>query len=329
MPSAAILTLNGCYASSATGFADVLQVANSHLLRQGKSEDTYKWRFVSASGETVSASNGMSLQTHQVKAKDRFDLVFIPSIHYPGSRAFGQLLKREESSCEWLARKWQDGALIAANCTGTFLLAQTHLLDQRIATTTWWLERQFRELYPLVDLQMRPILTEADRLICAGASASYLLQAIRVIESFSGRLISTRTAKTMLIDVSQNTQTPYLPLLVEKEHADSLVNNAQQWLHSNMAQELRLADMAKALCVSEKTIARRFRSALDTTPVRYLQNLRIDAARTLLELGDLNIDQIAAQVGYTDSSSFSRLFRERMGVSPGNYRSRFESPRLN
>lgn len=323
MPCAAILAFDGCYASSATGFADILQVANSHLQRQGSSAHGYQWRFVSLSGGLVTTSNGLAIQTQKIKPRERFDLIFIPSIHYAGSRAFDQLLERERAACTWLVQQWQAGAWIAANCTGTFLLAQSQLLDLRMATTTWWLERQFRERFPRVDLQLRPILTEADRLVCAGAQASYLLQAIRMIERFSGRAISTQTARTMLIDVSQNTQTAFLPLLVEREHGDSLVSQAQHWLQGNMQHEIRMTQLAKALCVSEKTLVRRFKSALEMTPLNYLQNLRLDAARALLELGDQNIDQIAIQVGYLDVSSFSRLFRERMGISPGSYRSRF------
>ncbi|AZC18428.1 GlxA family transcriptional regulator [Pseudomonas sp. CMR5c] len=325
MPCAAILTFDGCYASSATGFADILQVANSHLRRQDDGLDSYTWHFVSRAGGSITTSNGLSLQTRKISSRSRYDLVFIPSIHYAGARAFDQLLEREQAVSAWLVRQWRGGAWIAANCTGTFLLAQSRLLDRRTATTTWWLERQFRECFPLVDLQPQPILTEAERLVCAGAQASYLLQAVRIIERFSGPLVSRQTARTMLIDVSQNSQAAFLPLLVAREHNDSLVSQAQQWLQNHMHREVRMSDMAQALCVSEKTIVRRFKAALESTPLNYLQNLRLDAAKVLLEQSDQNIDQVAVQVGYLDVSSFSRLFRERIGISPGSYRERFAS----
>ncbi len=326
MPNAAILALEGCYASSLGGFADILQVANSHLRKQqGGSAAFFEWRFVSLGGQSISASNGLQLQTHKIDAREKFDLVFIPSLHYAGHKQFDELLRRQSAACAWLASQWQRGAWLAANCTGTFILAQTGLLDDRIATTTWWLERQFRTRFPRVNLQLRPVVTEVDRLLCAGASASYMLQAIRVVERFAGPVIASQCAKSMLIDISQTTQTPYLPLLADIDHTDALVHRAQHWLHKNMSRGVRIAELAADMAVSERTLIRRFNAVLDLSPLTYLQRLRIDSARALLEAGDLGIEQIATQVGYSDTSSFSRLFRERMGVSPGAYRSRFQS----
>jgi len=325
MPRAAILTFDGCYASSVGGFADILQIANSHLRRQdGPGADVFEWRFVSPSGEPAVASNGLSLQTHKLGPRERYDLVFVPSVHYGGHRQFDKLLDRQADACSWLVGQWRAGAWVAANCTGTFILAQTGLLDGRTATTTWWLEQQFRAKYPQVDLQLRSVLTESDRLICAGASASYLLQTVRVIERFCGPLIASQCAKAMLIDVSQTSQIPYLPLLAQRTHSDSLVHRAQHWLQSNMVKEARIGELARALSVSDRTLIRRFRTALDQTPLAYLQDLRLEAARALLETSALSIEEIAGQVGYIDTSSFSRLFRERVGMSPGTYRSRLQ-----
>jgi transcriptional regulator GlxA family with amidase domain len=325
MPTAAILTFDDCYASSVGGFADILQIANSYLRRQdGAGAALFEWQFVSPSGAPAMASNGLSLQTQPLKRRQRFDVIFVPSIHYRGHREFDRLLEGQSDACAWLAGQWRTGSWVAANCTGTFLLAQTGLLDGRTATTTWWLERQFRAKFPAVDLQLRSVLTEADRLICAGASASYLLQTIRVIERFSGPTVASQCAKSMLIDVSQTSQIPYIPLLTQRDHSDSLVRRAQQWLQSNMDKDLRISDLADALAVSDRTLIRRFRSALDQTPLNYLQDLRLESARALLETSALSVEKIATQVGYGDTSSFTRLFRQRIGMSPGSYRSRFQ-----
>ena len=84
-----------------------------------------------------------------------------------------------------------------------------------------------------------------------------------------------------------------------------------------------MSDLANDLGVSERTIIRHFQTALDQPPLRYLQSLRIEAARSLLEAGDLNVERIAMQVGYNDTSSFCRLFKEKVGLSPRAYRGRF------
>ncbi|OWV29727.1 GlxA family transcriptional regulator [Halomonas campaniensis] len=326
MPQAAILTLDNCYASTVAGFADILKVANSHLrLEKAPVSELFDWDFVSMSGEPAIASNGMALHTHKLDLSKRYDLVFVPSIYYGGHRLFDSFLDLQSNACEWLTTQWSSGAWVAANCTGTFILAQTGLLNGRSATTTWWLEKHFRGKFPGVNLQLQPVLTEEDRLICAGASASYLVQTVRVIERFAGPVIASLCAKTMLIDVSQTNQIPYLPLLGKKSHSDALVYRAQQWLQSNMSRTIRMSELSATLAVTERTLNRRFRSVMDQTPLAHLQDIRLEAARALLESSSDSVENIAGQVGYSDTSSFTRLFRQRIGISPGAYRERFQT----
>jgi transcriptional regulator GlxA family with amidase domain len=226
-----------------------------------------------------------------------------------------------------LRSQWRAGARIVANCTGTFLVAQSGLLDGRVATTTWWLERQFRSLYPNVDLQFRSALTETDRLSCAGATATYLLQAVRMVDEFMGPAIASQCAKSLLIDVSNTGQLPYVPLLAETKHGDSVVERAQGWLQKNLARDICVPELARFVAVSDRTLMRRFRAATGQTPLGYLQTLRMQAACALLEASDTALQSIADQVGYNDVSSFSRLFKNNVGVSPGAYRRRFRLAR--
>lgn len=327
MPKVAILAVEGCYLSCAAGFADVLQVANVHLRQQqGSSAPAFEWYFVSPGGRPVLTSNGVEIATRPLDAFPAADVILIPAIHYPGFKPFVRFLGQQAETLAWLRAQWNAGAWVGANCTGTFLLAQSGLLDGKAATTTWWLSQQFRSLFPKVDLQFRSVLTEGDRLICAGATATYLLQVIRMIEQFMGPAIAGQSAKSMLIDVSHTSQVPYVPLLTETRHADSVVERAQQWLQKNMAREISLADLARAVAVSERTLSRRFTLATGQTPHGYLQSLRLEAARALLEVGDLPVQAVAVQVGYSDVSSFTRLFRQAVGLTPGSYRRRFQLP---
>ena len=324
MPDVAILVVEGCYASCAAGFADVLQVANVHLRhQQGAGGRAFECAFVSPDGGPVATSNGVRIET-QPYGRRRFDVITIPAIHYPGFKPFVRFLDQQRKTYEWLHAQWKAGAWIGANCTGTFMLAQSALLDGRAATTTWWLNQQFRSRYPKVDLHFRSVLTEVDRLICAGATATYSLQAVRIVDQFMGPTIASQCAKSMLIDVSHTGQVPYLPLLTETRHADSAVERAQHWLQKHMARDITMSDLARAIAVSERTMARRFVAAIGQTPLAYLQAMRLQAARAMLETGDMTVQSIAAQVGYSDASSFSRLFRQGVGLSPGSYRRRFQ-----
>lgn len=324
MPSAAILCFDGCYASVVGGFADLMQVANAHLKKTDASEHLYTWDFMSPSGGMIQASNSLCLATNTISSRKIYDVIFIPSFHYTNKEALSKFLKKSEPLYQWLRDQWGEGTYLAANCTGTFVLASTGLLNDKRATTTWWLERQFRNRFPKVNLEMHPLVTEEDRLICAGAHAAFWTQTIRVLSHFSGAAIATQCARSMLIDVTQSTQTPLLPLMTERTHNDALIHRAQEWLHKRMGTDVQMADLADHLAITKRTLTRRFQLALDVTPLAYLQNMRIDSARALLETGKFSIEQICAYVGYADSSSFTRLFRERIGITPGVYRNRFK-----
>lgn len=328
MPTVAILGFDDSYASVIGGFADMLQVANAHMSKQGMPPaGLFEWHFISQSGLPVRASNGLELAMRPLPQSQNYDLVFIPSLHYRGWQHFQQFLDNQIAVREWLIKQWEQGAWLCANCTGTFLLADTGMLDNRTATTTWWLEGHFRERFPRVDLQMRPLVTESERLVCGGAHATFLLQSVHVLNQFAGKAIAMQCARSMLIDLTQTTQTPLQPLIADNTHNDPLIQRAQKWLQDHLADQIRMKDLATRLAVSERTLIRRFNSVLEQSPLTYLQNLRIDTARALLEAGDLSTERIAQYVGYSDLSSFSRLFRERVGFTPGAYRARFQLPK--
>lgn len=323
MYSAAILAYDGCYISTLGGYADLLHVANAHSrMRQPSKIKLFEWTFISSKGGLVTTSNGLQIQTQKIDFNDKFDIIFVPSAYYAGLRSFKKLLAGQADNCSWLSSQWAGGAYLAASCTGTFILAETGLLNGRSATTTWWLTEQFRSRYPEIILQVDPVITEQDRIICVGASASYLLQVIYIIEHFAGPTIASQCAKTMLIDTSQTKETPYIPFLTDREHADSLVHKAQHLLQKNMRSDIKISALAAELSISERTLIRRFQQALNQSPLSYLQGLRIDAARDLLKEGDLNVEVVATLVGYQDTSSFCRLFKHKVGVSPGIYRNR-------
>lgn len=326
MTRVAILCFEGTYLSCAAGFADLLQVANVHLRDSWSAAfKPFEWTFLSDQGARIAASSGLTIDTRRLDDGGKHDVVLIPAIHYPGYKRFAHFLDERSETYAWMRAQWEAGAWIGANCTGTFLLAQSGLLDGRAATTTWWLDRAFRSRYPRVDLHYRSVLTEADRLLCAGATATHMLQGIRIIQQFLGPDLASRCARAMLIDISQTGHIPYMPLLTEASHSDALVERAQAWLAANMAKEISIKAMAAALAVSERTLVRRFAAAIGQTPLEYLQAIRLRAARALLEAGDMPVQSIAHEVGYADASSFTRLFRVGVGLTPGAYRRRFQS----
>lgn len=322
-----VVLLPGVYLSSMGGLIDVFQIANAHIRnRQGENAPQFKCETVAQSVQPITASGSILLQADTTidRAGD-YDLIYVPGFFYAGISAFEALAKQHQPLQQWLVARWQQGATIATNCTGTFLVAETGMLDGREATTTWWLERQFRARYPRVKLNVKALLTEDEKLICSGAMTAYLNMAVQMIERHAGPELAAQCAKIMLIDTSEKAQTPYQDLLNGDPSADPVVAKAQYWLQTHLRDSVDQASLAEKMEVSQRTLIRRFKAELGVPPLTYLQNLRIETAKQLLENTGLPLAEVIEQVGYTDMSSFSRLFKQRIGITPTAYRQRFRA----
>ena len=150
--------------------------------------------------------------------------------------------------------------------------------------------------------------------------------ALRLVEKFAGPQVAAATGKMMLIDTNRVSQSSYASLPERASHSDALVARAQRWMEKSLAQGFSLAELARHLAVSERTLNRRFKRATGEAPLHYLQSLRVDVAKRLLENKGLSVDAVSARVGYSDLSTFRRLFRRETGLSPREYQRRFSRP---
>lgn len=322
-----LVALDGCYLSSLAGPMDAFQVANAHICnQQGEDAPQFSWQTLSPTAEPVVVSGGISLQadTTLEQAGD-YDLIYLPAFPYPGAKAFDVMRDKLHNLIEWLVMQWKSGVSLASNCTGTFLLAETGLLNGREATTTWWLERQFHKRYPKVKLNSRAMITDQDGLLCAGAMTAHQNMAVHLIERYCSADIATQCAKAMLIDTSDKAQSPYQTMLSADTTGDPMVAKAQYWLQTHLQTGVDQVTLAKKMGVSQRTLIRRFKLELGVTPITYLQNVRISAAKQLLENTAMPLPEVIDQVGYSDLSSFSRLFKQRIGLTPAGYRQRFRT----
>ncbi|OUS24316.1 hypothetical protein A9Q99_25530 [Gammaproteobacteria bacterium 45_16_T64] len=322
-----VIAYDNCYLSSLSGPMDAFQVANAYSCRQlGPSGTQFSWNTVSITGEPVKTSGGISIATDMSIANaDVFDLIYLPAFPYQGALAMDKMAEELRPLLDWLVVQWKRGATLVTICTGGFLMAETGLLDGREATTTWWLEKQFHKRYPNVKLNSRAMITEQDRLMCAGAMTSYQNMAVHLIERYATADLAIQCAKAMLIDTSVSAQSPYQNLLMDEASGDPVVAKAQYWLQNHAKENIDQAELAQKMGVSQRTLIRRFKAELDLTPLNYLQNIRIETAKQLLENTTLPLIEVTEHVGYTDISSFSRLFKQRTGLTPAAYRQRFKA----
>ncbi len=322
-----ILLYEGCYLSSLSGPIDAFQIANAHIRnQQGQNAEHFCWKTVGLDLTPVKTSSGIVITPDSsISHTDTFDLIYIPAFCYEGMDSVRQLAKQLTPALNWLTTAWQNGTKIGSNCTGTFILAESGLLDGREATTTWWLEKQFRKHYPKVKLTAKSILTQQDNILCAGAMTAFQNMAVHLIEQHFSHELAVQCAKAMLIDISQTAQSPYQDLLIGEISSDAVVAKAQYWLQTHLQRNIDLAELAKSMGLSQRTLIRRFKTELDQTPSTYLQNIRVEAAKRLLENTVMPLPEVIEQIGYSDVSSFSKLFKQRTGLTPAGYRKRFAS----
>ncbi len=322
----AIISIDGCYGSSLHGLVDVFVVANAHIKKHSaNSKPFFKWQFFTSNSESIKTSNGLSM-CHELAehSNESFDVVFIPGVLYEGAKAFDKKLKQHQPLYQWLQKQHHSGAIICANCTATFFLAESGLLNGKKATTVWWLEHLFKQRYADVTLTFNDILVEEGRIITAGAATSHFQLGLLLLRKFTQEIIVQQTAKTMLIDTRKVSVSPEQLLSVSREHNNELVQKAQEWIQNHLNESFTIKDITNDIATTERTLTRHFTDTLAITPMKYVQNLRINNAKYLLETSDLPLDKIIEKVGYQDRSGFSKLFNKLVGMPPISYRRQFE-----
>ncbi|GAA3951052.1 GlxA family transcriptional regulator [Allohahella marinimesophila] len=313
---------DGCLASALTGAADVFRLAGVtwERLHGEISKHLFEVQIASVGGEDIHCTSGIVIKPHMaLEHIEACDLVLVPTI---GGRLDRVLASSGEVAAH-LRRLAAGGSDLASNDTGAFLLAESGLLDGRKATTHWGFTAEFRARYPQVRLQTEKLITTDGQVFCAGGGSAWLDLVFFLIERYHGYEIARTTARVFVFDYGRNNQSAYSSLQARFNHRDEPVSVAQAYIQSHYAEPILVTSLAALVNLSERTFKRRFKQATGLPPRSYLQKVRIDSARRLLERSRENVDQIALSVGYSESASFNRLFKREVGMSPGHYRSKF------
>jgi transcriptional regulator GlxA family with amidase domain len=226
--------------------------------------------------------------------------LLIPALSRPDVRdATAQLIRWHEA-----------GAKIAASCIGTFLVAETGLLDHRQATTTWWLAPLLRQRHPNILVDESRMLVPSDIGVTAGAAMGHLDLALWLIRKGSPELAAL-VSRYLLADI-RSLQAPYI-IPNHLAQADPLIERFERWARDHLKAGFSLQDAASALTTSPRTLQRRCQAVLGKSPLDYFQDLRVERARSLVQGSALDVEAIAAEVGYADGATLRTLLRERLG----------------
>jgi transcriptional regulator GlxA family with amidase domain len=223
----------------------------------------------------------------------------------------------------WLRNQHEKGAMLCSVCAGAFWLGHAGLLEGRPVTTHWLLEDEFQKTFPNVQLNSAHLLIDDHDIVTAGGLMAWLDLGLFIVNQWLGPQVVSETARHLLVDTSGRDQKNYRSFRPQLTHGDPAILSLQHWLESHCAEDISVAIIAQRSNLSERTFLRRFKAATGLTPQSYIQNLRIEKARGMLERTRLSISEISWQVGYQDTSTFSRVFKSITGLKAGIYRSRF------
>jgi len=227
---------------------------------------------------------------------------------------------------EWLRQRYRAGNIIYSACSGAVLLAASGLLDGKSATCHWGYADLFRRSFPGVRFIPEPNIVFADdsgRIVTAGGATSWHDLAIHIISRHCGPGEALHIAKVYLLQWHGDGQLPFASLVRRQPHADSIVRKAEDWLRKHFRQKNAVASVVAECGIAERSLKRRFAAATGATVIAYVQNLRIEEAKRLLETGDSSSDDIAKAVGYENPAFFRKLFKRLTGLTAGHYRRMF------
>ena len=269
----------------------------------------------------IRTNQGLSVPVVPAKELGRPDIVLIPALGAKMPDQLKDALKRREvADAGNLLRQWSgEGTLTAAACTGTFVLADTSLLDGQTATTSWWLAPLFRELYPRVKLDESRMVVDSSRFVTAGAALAHVDLALWLVRQSSPEL-ATLTARYLLVD-PRSSQAAFM-VSDHLMHTDPIIDRFEKWARQSLADGFSLSKAANVTRTSERTLARHLKSVMGKTPLSYFQDIRVEHAVHLLRTTNDSVDQIASKIGYADGVTLRSLLRSKIGRTVSELRAR-------
>jgi transcriptional regulator GlxA family with amidase domain len=283
------------------------------------SEPFFNLRLVSVGANPLVSPTGLQVTCHcTLDEVERTDLVIVPA--FDGD-VLGQL-EQNRRAVPWVRAMHDQGADVASICTGAFVLAEAGLLDGKTATTHWIAQDLFRSRYPRVRILPEQIVVDHGRICTSGGATSFLTLTAYLVEKYRGAEAARTMAKVFLIDINKGPQTAYAIFRTQKNHDDPRILEAQETIERRGSRELSVAELASGVAMSTRNFIRRFKAATGNTPIEYIQRVRVESAKHVLESGSEPVDRVASRIGYEDVGAFRAVFKRVTGVSPTEYRKR-------
>ncbi|HTX47460.1 MAG TPA: GlxA family transcriptional regulator [Solirubrobacteraceae bacterium] len=299
-----------------TGPSEVFSLAT----RARPTADTYSIELLTTGGAVVQTSSGLTLQPHGPLDTREIDTLVVPGGQ--GTRAAA----RDERLISWIRTAARRSRRVTSVCTGAFLLARAGLLDGRRATTHWAACKALQTLHPSIDVDPDPIfIRDGNVYTSAGVTAGIDL-ALALIEEDLGPQAALNVARSLVLFVRRpGGQAQFSAGLKSQAASQRRIRELQQWIQGHLTDDLTVPALADRSHMSERNLSRVFAKEVGETPAAYVESLRIERARMLLETTEHQLERIAGECGFGTVETLRRTFARRLHASPGDYRTRFNN----
>jgi transcriptional regulator GlxA family with amidase domain len=294
-------------------------VVNQFLEVAGK-PPLFTVQLVGVSKEVKLNNNLFSVHTDKLlQDVGKTDLIFVPPISGNISRA----LELNKAMVPWIVEQHSKGSEVASLCIGAFLLASTGLLNSKKCSTHWNSANEFRTMFPDVELVDGSIITEEQGIYSSGGANSYWNLLLYLVEKYTDRDTAILASKYFAIDIDRNNQSAFMMFQGQKDHDDEAIKNAQEFIEANYQEKITVDQLADKFSIGRRSFERRFKKATNNTVVEYIQRVKVEAAKRSFESSRKNINEVMFDVGYTDTKTFRDVFRKVTGLTPVEYRNKY------
>ena len=304
------------------GTLNLFKMANSYSRRIGKTqEDVFAIDLVGLTMAPITCHKFFDVKpTNTIDEIEKTDLIIISSITGDIEKA----LTKNQPFINWIKKKRiENDAEVVSLCRSAFLLAETGLLNGKSCATHWAVHQQFENKYSKINLIPNKIISEDNGIYSSGGAYSFLNMIIYLIEKYYGRETAIWCSKMAEIDFDRISQNQFVIFSGQKEHNDEVIKDVQVYIEENFEEKLSVEGIANRFAISTRNFIRRFKKATKNTPFEYIQRVKVEVAKKSFESTPLNINEVMYNVGYNDEKAFRKTFKKYTGLSPIEYRRKF------
>lgn len=311
----------GCIASGLFAFAEMLEVANQ---RSGKRHFDVCWVGVDLSPVPLRMGGPaeISVTPELLLTDERLDTILLPGFWTSSKQDFILRFSEQQALLNGL-RQLSPKTTVMAYCTAVCLVAETGRLNEHQATSTWWLGSFLQAQYPKVNWRFSQTSTFDQQGATASGVNGYLPIAQELIEQHCGQDVLRDIVELMVMPKPETTINPFQAINIMGLD-DKLMRHIYLWVEQTPATELLLKSLAVKLNQTERTLARKVKSATELSCAHFMRLIKLHQAGELLIYGAQPINQISDQLGFSDDTAFRRMFKKETGYTPGDYRQQFK-----